>query len=91
MAHGIGAIKAGGLAPFAERFCRASFAAVVFDYRESRRSSGKGPGAIHRRGQRVTGGIRLPHGRLHQGRPDGITGRDAFARLAGASTGRQGR
>jgi hypothetical protein len=45
MAHGIGAIKAGGLAPFAERFCRASFAAVVFDYRESCRSSGKGPGA----------------------------------------------
>ena len=31
MAHGIGAIKAGGLAPFAERFCREGFAAVVFD------------------------------------------------------------
>jgi uncharacterized protein len=42
MAHGIGTIKAGGLAPFAERFCRASFAGVVFDYRESCRSSGKG-------------------------------------------------
>src|SRR6266513_219624 len=34
MAHGIGAIKAGGLAPFAERFCREGFAAVVFDYRQ---------------------------------------------------------
>jgi hypothetical protein len=34
MAHGIGAIKVGGLAPFAERFCRASFA-----------GSGKGPDA----------------------------------------------
>src|ERR1700692_603607 len=33
MAHGIGAIKAGGLAPVAERFCREGFAAVVFDYR----------------------------------------------------------
>jgi dienelactone hydrolase len=33
MAHGIGAIKAGGLVPFAERFCRTSFAAIVFDYR----------------------------------------------------------
>ena len=30
MAHGIGAIKAGGLAPFAERFCREGFAAVAF-------------------------------------------------------------
>jgi fermentation-respiration switch protein FrsA (DUF1100 family) len=26
MAHGIGAIKAGGLAPFGERFCREGFA-----------------------------------------------------------------
>jgi dienelactone hydrolase len=34
MAHGIGAIKAGGLAPFVERFCREGFAAVVFDYRQ---------------------------------------------------------
>jgi dienelactone hydrolase len=34
MAHGIGAIKAGGLAPFAERFCREGFAAVVFDCRQ---------------------------------------------------------
>src|SRR5258708_15092544 len=33
MAHGIGAIKAGGLAPFAERFCREGFPAVVFHYR----------------------------------------------------------
>jgi hypothetical protein len=42
MAHGIGVIKAGGLATFAERFCRASFAAVVSGCRESCRSSGKG-------------------------------------------------
>ena len=34
IAHGIGAIKAGGLAPFAERFCREGFAAAVFDYRQ---------------------------------------------------------
>src|SRR6185369_17323944 len=34
MAHGIGAIKAGGLAPFADRFCREGVAAVVFDYRQ---------------------------------------------------------
>jgi dienelactone hydrolase len=32
MAHGIGAVKAGGLQPFAERFQREGFAAVVFDY-----------------------------------------------------------
>jgi fermentation-respiration switch protein FrsA (DUF1100 family) len=41
MAHGIGAIKAGGLAPFAERFCREGFAAVVFDYRQWGGSSGE--------------------------------------------------
>jgi hypothetical protein len=41
MAHGIGAIKAGGLAPFAERFCRGGFAAVVFDYRQWGGSSGQ--------------------------------------------------
>jgi len=33
MAHGIGAIKAGGLAPFAERFRGEGFAAIAFDYR----------------------------------------------------------
>jgi uncharacterized protein len=41
MAHGIGAIKAGGLAPFAERFCREGFAAVVFDYRQWGGSTGQ--------------------------------------------------
>ena len=41
MAHGIGAIKAGGLAPFAERFCHDGFAAVVFDYRQWGGSSGQ--------------------------------------------------
>jgi uncharacterized protein len=41
MAHGIGAIKAGGLAPFAERFARAGFAAVVFDYRQWGDSDGQ--------------------------------------------------
>jgi dipeptidyl aminopeptidase/acylaminoacyl peptidase len=41
MAHGIGAIKAGGLAAFAERFCHAGFAAVVFDYRQWGDSDGQ--------------------------------------------------
>jgi dipeptidyl aminopeptidase/acylaminoacyl peptidase len=41
MAHGIGAIKAGGLAPFAERFCREGFAAVAFDYRQWGGSTGE--------------------------------------------------
>jgi dienelactone hydrolase len=41
MAHGIGAIKAGGLAPFAERFCREGFAAIVFDYRQFGGSTGQ--------------------------------------------------
>ncbi|MCW2676812.1 MAG: putative hydrolase, partial [Modestobacter sp.] len=41
MAHGIGAIKAGGLAPFADRFCHEGFAAVVFDYRQWGGSDGQ--------------------------------------------------
>ena len=41
MAHGIGAIKAGGLAPFAERFRQEGFAAVVFDYRQWGGSAGQ--------------------------------------------------
>src|SRR5258708_30853306 len=41
MAHGIGAIKAGGLAPFPERFCGEGFAAVVFDYRQWGGSAGQ--------------------------------------------------
>lgn len=41
MAHGIGAIKAGGLAPFAERFRSEGFAAVVFDYRQWGGSTGE--------------------------------------------------
>ncbi|MFL5825580.1 MAG: alpha/beta hydrolase [Thermoleophilaceae bacterium] len=41
MAHGFAAVKAGGLAPFAERFCREGFTAVVFDYRQWGGSSGE--------------------------------------------------
>jgi dienelactone hydrolase len=32
MGHGFAAVKVGGLAPFAERFCSEGFAAVVIDY-----------------------------------------------------------
>src|SRR5882757_5334436 len=41
MAHGIGGIKAGGLAPFAERFRKEGFVAVAFDYRNFGGSGGK--------------------------------------------------
>ncbi len=41
MAHGIGGIKAGGLAPFAQRFASEGFAAVVFDYRHWGESTGR--------------------------------------------------
>src|SRR5271170_1714383 len=41
MAHGLGAIKTGGLAPFAERFCREGFAAIVFGYRQWGGSTGQ--------------------------------------------------
>jgi pimeloyl-ACP methyl ester carboxylesterase len=33
MGHGLGAVKAGGLAPYAEQFCAAGFAVLVIDYR----------------------------------------------------------
>src|SRR5260221_353053 len=41
MAHGIGGIKAGGLAPFAERFRKEGFAAIAFDYRNFGGSGGQ--------------------------------------------------
>jgi uncharacterized protein len=41
MAHGIGGIKAGGLAPFAERFRDEGFVAIVFDYRNFGGSGGQ--------------------------------------------------
>ena len=41
MAHGIGGIKAGGLAPFAERFREEGFVAIAFDYRNFGGSEGK--------------------------------------------------
>jgi fermentation-respiration switch protein FrsA (DUF1100 family) len=40
MGHGLGAVKVGGLAPFAERFCAEGFAAVVIDYRQWGGSAG---------------------------------------------------
>ncbi|MGP0015779.1 alpha/beta hydrolase [Pseudomonas sp.] len=41
MAHGIGAIKPGGLAPFAERFSDEGFVAIAFDYRNFGGSGGQ--------------------------------------------------
>src|SRR5882762_12030017 len=41
MAHGIGGIKAGGLAPFAERFRQEGFVAIAFDYRNFGGSGGQ--------------------------------------------------
>jgi dienelactone hydrolase len=41
MAHGFAAVKAGGMAPFAERFCREGFTAIAFDYRQWGGSTGQ--------------------------------------------------
>jgi fermentation-respiration switch protein FrsA (DUF1100 family) len=41
MAHGIGGIKAGGLAPFAERFREEGFVAIALDYRSFGGSGGQ--------------------------------------------------
>jgi pimeloyl-ACP methyl ester carboxylesterase len=41
MAHGLAAVKAGGLAPFAERFCREGFTTIAFDYRQWGDSTGE--------------------------------------------------
>jgi dienelactone hydrolase len=40
MAHGLAAVKAGGLEPFAERFRRDGFTAIAFDYRKWGGSTG---------------------------------------------------
>jgi fermentation-respiration switch protein FrsA (DUF1100 family) len=41
LAHGFAAVKAGGLAAFAERFRRAGFTAIAFDYRQWGGSGGR--------------------------------------------------
>ncbi len=41
MGHGVGAVKAGGLCAFAERFCAEGFAVVVIDYRHWGGSDGE--------------------------------------------------
>jgi dienelactone hydrolase len=41
MAHGFAGVKAGGLEPFAERFCREGFTAIAFDYRQWGGSGGQ--------------------------------------------------
>jgi uncharacterized protein len=41
MAHGLAAVKAGGLAAFTERFCREGVTAIAFDYRQWGGSSGE--------------------------------------------------
>jgi dienelactone hydrolase len=41
MAHGFAAVKAGGLAPFAERFSREGFTTIAFDYRQWGGSTGQ--------------------------------------------------
>jgi dienelactone hydrolase len=41
MAHGLGAIKEMGLAPYAERFVAAGYACLVFDYRHFGESTGE--------------------------------------------------
>jgi pimeloyl-ACP methyl ester carboxylesterase len=41
MAHGLGGIKEVGLPPFAERFCAAGYACLVFDYRYFGTSGGE--------------------------------------------------
>jgi dienelactone hydrolase len=43
MGHGLGAVKVGGLASFAERFCQEGFAPIVIDYRQWGGSEGQQP------------------------------------------------
>jgi dienelactone hydrolase len=41
MAHGFAGVKAGGLEPFAKRFCREGFTGIAFDYRQWGGSDGQ--------------------------------------------------
>lgn len=52
MGHGLGAVKAGGLAPFAERFRAEGFAVVVIDYRHWGGSNGRPRDVVNVRRQR---------------------------------------
>jgi pimeloyl-ACP methyl ester carboxylesterase len=52
MAHGFAAVKAGGLAPFAGRFCREGFTAIAFDYRHWGGSDGQPRDEVSVPGQR---------------------------------------
>jgi fermentation-respiration switch protein FrsA (DUF1100 family) len=52
MGHGLGAVKAGGLAPFAVRFREAGFAVVVIDYRHWGGSDGTPRDIVNVRRQR---------------------------------------
>ena len=54
MGHGFAAVKAGGLQPFAERFQREGFAAIVFDYRGWGSSDGQ-PRDVARANARIFG------------------------------------
>lgn len=52
MGHGLGAVKAGGLSPFAERFCAEGSAVVVIDYRHWGGSDGQPRDVVNVRRQR---------------------------------------
>jgi alpha-beta hydrolase superfamily lysophospholipase len=52
MGHGFGAVKAGGMDAFAQRFCAEGFAVVVIDYRHWGGSSGQPRDLVHVRRQR---------------------------------------
>jgi uncharacterized protein len=52
MGHGLGAVKAGGLNAFAERFCSDGFAVVVIDYRHWGGSAGQPRDVVNVRRQR---------------------------------------
>jgi uncharacterized protein len=66
MAHGIGGVKAAGLAPFAEHFAAHGFAAVAFDYRHWGRSTGAPRELLSINGQLADYRTALAFARAHQ-------------------------
>jgi predicted alpha/beta hydrolase len=89
MGHGMGAVKAGGLQPFAERFSREGFAVVAIDYRRWGGSTGQprdeALAAIPQCAQNAMSGTTYSHS-MHSTGSSGLMASCSSCRSAACST-----
>jgi predicted alpha/beta hydrolase len=90
MGHGMGAVKAGGLQPFAERFSREGFAVVAIDYRQWGGSTGQprdeALAAIPQCAQNAMSGTTYSHSMHHSTGSSGLMASCSWCRSAACST-----